>query len=331
MKNLFVNIVVLALLLNLSASLSYASNKVWKIGHVRPIGSSVDKDIRGLTKEITEKTDGQISFDIYPASKLGDYSLAQERCSFGEIEMYVGPFGTTIDRRLALPATPYLVKNWQEAKRVFAHDSLLMKKMAVFLEQQNIKLLGGWPVYFGGILTTKQPIELKDPEIKKQILLRVPPINSFRWTAKALGYTPYPITWVYARSGLESGMVAGMLGGGAEGYLGLSKLGKYYLAINDHFEHWLVYMNLELWHKLPDKQKSVIESAVRSMEERRFQIGEAEERHNLKKLQGQGIDIIHFSKEEIENISQRVRKEVWPLLERDYGENLSELLDTALP
>ena len=101
MKNLFVNIVVLALLLNLSSSLSYADNQVWKIGHVRPIGSSVDKDIRGLTKEISEKTDGQISFEVYPASKLGDYSLVQERCSFGEVEMYVGPFGTTIDRRLA--------------------------------------------------------------------------------------------------------------------------------------------------------------------------------------------------------------------------------------
>ena len=211
MKKLFINIVVLSLLLNLLASLSYAGTQVWKIGHVRPIGSSVDKDIRGLTKEITENTNGQLSFDVYPASKLGDYSLVQERCSFGEVEMYVGPFGTTIDRRLALPGTPYLVKNWQEAKRVFAHDSLLMKKMAVFLEQQNIKLLGGWPVYFGGILTTKQPIAVKDPDIKKQILLRVPPINSFRWTAKALGYTPYPITWIYARAGLESGMVEGML------------------------------------------------------------------------------------------------------------------------
>ncbi len=237
MKKLLVNIVGLALLLNLSATLSHADNQVWKIGHVRPTGSSIDKDIRGLTKEITKKTNGRLSFDVYPASKLGDYSVVQERCSFGEVEMYVGPFGTTIDRRLALPATPYLVNNWQEAKRVFAHDSLLMKKMAVFLEQQNIKLLGGWPVYFGGILKTKQPIEIKDPEINKKILLRVPPISSFRWTAKALGYTPYPITWVYARSGMESGMVEGLLGGGAEGYLDLSKLGKHYLAINDHFEH----------------------------------------------------------------------------------------------
>jgi TRAP-type C4-dicarboxylate transport system substrate-binding protein len=318
------------LLLNLLASLSYAGNQVWKIGHVRPIDSSIDKDIRGLTKEISEKTDGQINFEVYPASKLGDYSLVQERCSFGEVEMYVGPFGTTIDRRLALPATPYLVKNWSEAKRVFAHDNLLMKKMAVYLEQQNIKLLGGWPVYFGGILTTKKPIELKNPEIKKQILLRVPPINSFRWTATALGYTPYPITWVYARSGLESGMVEGVLGGGAEGYLGLSKWGKYYLAINDHFEHWLVYMNLELWQNLTAQQKAIIESSVRSMEDRRFQVAEAEEKHNLERLQSLGIDVIYFSKEEMDDISQRVRKDVWPLLESDFGEDLSDLLETSL-
>lgn len=331
MKKLLVKIIGLLLLLNLSAGLSFADTQVWKIGHVRPVESTVDKDIRGLTKEITEKTKGRLSFDVYPASKLGDYSVVQERCSFGEVEMYVGPFGTTIDRRLALPAAPYLVKNWQEAKRVYNHDSLLMKKMAMFLEQQNIKLLGGWPVYFGGILLTKDPVGTKDPEVKKQILLRVPPINSFRWTAKTLGYTPYPITWVYARSGLESGMVEGLMGGGAEGYLGFSKLGKKYLAINDHFEHWLVYMNLDLWHKLPDQEKSIIESAVRSMEERRFQVAEAEEQHSLKKLQDQGIDVIHFNKEEIENLSQRVRQTVWPLLESDMGVNLSELREAILP
>ncbi|NIP27896.1 MAG: C4-dicarboxylate ABC transporter, partial [Phycisphaerae bacterium] len=123
-----------------------------------------------------------------------------------------------------------------------------------YLEQQNIKLLGGWPVYFGGILLTEKPKFPVQPNVKKNTLIRVPPINSFRLAAKALGYTPYPTTWVYARSGLESGMVKGIMGGGAEGYLGLTKMAKYYLPIHDHFEHWLVYMNLDLWKRLSGKQ-----------------------------------------------------------------------------
>ncbi len=90
-------------------------------------------------------------------------------------------------------------------------------------------------------------------------------------------------------------------------------------------------MNLDLWRKLPEQQKTIVESAVQSMEERRFQVAEAEEQRNLKKLQGQGIDVIHFSKEEIKTISKRVRKNVWPLLRSDTGVNLLELLETSTP
>lgn len=320
-------IIGLAITLSILSVNCYAKDKAWKIGHVRPVGSSIDKDIRKLTEDISKKTTGKIQFEIYPASKLGDYSVVQERCSFGEVEMYVGPFGTSIDKRLTLPAIPYLVKDWADAKRVFSGNSFLMRKMSSFLEQQNIKLLGGWPVYFGGIMLTKKPESPKDPSVKKDMIIRVPPINSFKLTAKELGYTPYPITWVYARSGLESGMVDGVLGGGAEGYLGLSKYGKYYLALNDHFEHWLVYMNLELWNSLPRKDQETISSAVNRMELERFKVAEAEEKQSIAKLQQAGVEIVHYNEQDIKKIRQNIIEKVWPRLEQETGESFSSFLE----
>lgn len=327
MKRYLITIISLAIAISISSVNCYANGSTWKIGHVRPEGSSVDIDIRELTEEISRKTSGQIKFDIYPASKLGDYSVVQERCSFGEVEMYIGPFGTSIDKRLALPAVPYLVKDWKDAKRVFSGDSLLMKRMASFLEPQNIKLLGGWPVYFGGIMLTKKPEAPKDPSVKKNMIIRVPPINSFKLTAKALGYTPYPITWVYARSGLESGMVEGLIGGGAEGYLGLSKYGKYYLAINDHFEHWLVYMNLDLWNSLSEKDQNTISTAVKTMEYERFQVAEEDEKQSLAKLEQAGVEVVRFNDQDINKIRKKIIDDVWPQLEQETGEDFSSLLE----
>lgn len=327
MKKHLVAIIGLAIAISISSVSCYANGMTWKIGHVRSEGSSVDIDVRELTEEISRKTSGQIKFDIYPASKLGDYSVVQERCSFGEVEMYIGPFGTSIDKRLALPAVPYLVKDWKAAQKVFSSDSLLMKKMASYLEPQNIKLLGGWPVYFGGIMLTKKPEAPNDPSVKKNMIIRVPPINSFKLTAKALGYTPYPITWVYARSGLESGMVEGLIGGGAEGYLGLSKYGKYYLAINDHFEHWLVYMNLDLWNSLSDQDQKVVLSAVKTMERERFQVAEQEEKQSLAKLENAGVEVVRFNDQDINKIRQKIVDNVWPRLERETGEDFSSFLE----
>ena len=308
---------------------SYAAEKqYWKIGHVRPEGTAVDKDARWLVEKITQDSGGRISFEVYPASKLGDYSVVQERCSLGEVEMYIGPFGTTVDKRLALPFTPYLVNNWTEAKNVFASNSVMMKTMGELLEKQNIKILGGWPVYFGGIVLTREPPSPRDPEVSKKMIIRIPPIRSFELTAKELGYTPYPITWVYAKIGLKTGMVEGMVGGGAEGYLGLKDLAKYYLAVKDHFEHWFIYMNLDLWKGLSIEEKVIIQNAVSKIEARRFEVAEADEQANIKRLSDQGTKVINFAEEDLAKVREKVRQNVWPTLSKELGKPFDEVVSS---
>ena len=61
---------------------SGAGPKAWKIGHVRPEGSAIDKDINTFSEAVRQGTEGAIVFGIYPANKLGDYSVVQERVSF---------------------------------------------------------------------------------------------------------------------------------------------------------------------------------------------------------------------------------------------------------
>ncbi|MGD8242820.1 MAG: TRAP transporter substrate-binding protein DctP [Desulfobacterales bacterium] len=302
-----------------------AEPQQWKIGHVRPSGSAVDKDIQAFVQQIKAETQGAIRIDIYPGSKLGDYSVVQERVSFGEVQMFVGPFGTAIDKRLALGFTPFLVSTWDEAKTVYAQGSALFDQMAEFLEAQNIKLIGGWPVYFGGIALTKKPPEPGNPDIAKEMIIRVPPIRSFERTARVLGYTPYPITWTYAKMGLKTGMVEGILGGGAEGYLGLKGVIKYYLPIRDHFEYWFVYMNLDLWNSLSEKTKTLFNNLSREMEIKRYAVAEAEERDSIDKLAKIGVEIINIDEKEHALMKEKVRKTVWPEMREEIGEVFEEI------
>ena len=270
---------------------SIAEQKAWKIGHVRSENSAIDRDIKKFSEAVEQGTEGAITFDIYPANKLGDYSVVQERVSFGEVEMYVGPFGTAVDKRLMLAFVPFLVENWKEARELYAPESPLMKHMERFLAAQNIKLVGGWPVYFGGIALTEKPDSPGNPDVNKRMIIRVPPIKSFEKTARALGYTPYPITWMYAKMGLKTGMVKGIIGGGAEGYRGLSGLIRYYVPVKDHFEYWFVYMNLDSWGRLDEKQQQVIIDAAREMETGRYDIAETEEQANIAALKDAGIEV----------------------------------------
>ena len=301
----------------------------WKIGHVRPAGTAIDNDTKRFVEKILKETDGKIDITIYPSSKLGDYTVAQEKTSFGGVDMYIGPFGTMTDRRLLIPNIPYLVTDWSTARKVYSPDSFLLNKMTELLEAQNIKILGGWPVYFGGIVLTEEPSEPTDPDVSKDMIIRVPPSQSFALTARELGYTPYPITWLYAKEGLKTGMVKGMMGGGAEGYEGLGNLAKYYLVVKDHFEYWFIYMNLDLWKKLSDSEKQIVQGAAREMEARRYEVAEAEEAASIERLKNKGTQIIELTDDQLAKIKEKVRGNVWPLLRTDIGVVFDEVVSSV--
>jgi len=301
----------------------------WKLGHLRAQGSAIDNDLQKFVSQIIEKTNGKFSFDVYAGGKLGDYSLVQERVSFGEVELFVGPFGTSIDRRLMLPTIPYLVNNWQQAKQLFYQGSPLFKMMARFLLDQNIKLIGGWPVYFGGIGLVEKPDQPGNPDIEKEMIIRTPPIKSFELATKQLGYTPYPITWTYAKMGLKTGMVAGIIGGGAEGYAGLKGLINYYIPVKDHFEYWFFYMNLDAWNGLSDSEKEDFLTTAKEMEDRRYQVAEEMENRSLAELKKQGITIVELTEKELGVMREKVQKSVWPQLEKDIGPEFTKIISIA--
>lgn len=298
----------------------------WKIGHLRQSGSAIDKDLHQFIEQINTKTENKFVFDVYSGNKLGDYSVVQERVSFGEVQLYVGPLATTIDKRLILATTPYLVNSWAEAQVVYSQGSDLLKTLAVFLEEQNIKLLGGWPVYFGGIGLREMPPEPGNPDVTKKMIIRVPPIRSFELTARELGYTPYPITWTYAKMGMKTGMVDGIIGGGAEGYSSFKEILKYYIPVKDHFEYWFTYMNLATWNKLSQQEKELFTGAVKKMEENRYLVAESREKESIQLLKKQGVQIIELSDEELKAMRQKIQKNVWPRLEKEIGSEFSQIV-----
>ena len=57
------------------------------LAHTRPEGYSADLAIREFCDEVTEATNGTVTFEIYPAQQLGDYSAVFERVMIGDVDM----------------------------------------------------------------------------------------------------------------------------------------------------------------------------------------------------------------------------------------------------
>ena len=316
-----VGTVALALLLAQAGAADAAAPQYkWKFAHIRPAGTAIDKDVRAFADRVAKESGGRIVIEIFPASQLGDYTVVQERVSLGAIEMQVGPLGTTVDKRLNLPNAPYLAKDWKDARMLFSRESQLRKKTVELLQKQGLQPIGGWPVYFGGIVLTKEPASPGDPDVPKNIKIRVPPIKSFEVTAQALGYLATPIPWADTFTAMQSGIVNGAIGGGAEGYFSnFRDLAKYYLAVNDHFEYWFLYINSGLWDKLSDGDRKLLQTAADDMEKARWAVAEQDEQANEKRLSDAGIKVIKFSTPELQKMADKSRKVGWPIIKRDIG------------
>ena len=325
MKKIVTTLVLIIMMVSLLTVFGHTANYQWKIQHIRPVGTAIDKDVNWLADQLKERSGGRIVLDIYPSAQLGDYTVVQERVGLGDIEMQLACLGTAMDKGLMIQSLPYIASNWEEARELYSSGSKLMNVVGDLLEKQNLKLISGWPCYFGGIVLTKEPPSPGDPNVPKNIKIRVPPQKSFELNGESLGYLATPIAWSEAFTSLQTGIVDGAIGSGAEGYYAnFRDLAKYFLALNDHFEMWYFYMNLDLWNSLSAEDQELIQEVSYEMEQKRFAVAEKDEQANMQKLADYGIEIITFTDEELAGFAKKAKEYVWPKIKDDIGADLMD-------
>jgi TRAP-type C4-dicarboxylate transport system substrate-binding protein len=309
-----------------SAKVNESKERTWKISHVRPEGTSTDIDIKSFAEDVKTNSEGKITTEIYPASSLGNYTVVQERVALGDVTMQLAPAGTSVTKAMAIASTPYIVSTWDDVRKVYARDSVLITEMEKMFDKENIKLLGTYPKYFGGIALAKEAKEPTNPNVSKGIKIRVPAMEAYQKTAEALGFIATPIAYSEAFTAMQTGIVDGAIGSGAEGYYSSFKdLTKYYLPVNDHFEMWFLYMSKDTWNDLSDAEKKVVGDAALKMEKERFDSAEAEEQEFIDKLKAGGTVIVEYSDTQLDVMAKKVKSEVWPVIKDEIG---TELFDT---
>lgn len=329
MKKILNLIGMLLIVVFFCSTFGSAESYYWKIQHPRPIGTPVDEDVNWLVNQLKERSEGRINITIFPAGQLGSYELVQERVGIGEIEMnFANGLDTSRDKGLQVQVLPYIVNSWEEAKEYFSSDSITMSIVAELLKKQNIKLISVWPSFFGGIILKKLPNKPEDPNVPKNVKIRIPSTKVDELSALSLGYQVTPLAWSEVYTALQTGIVDGLIGSGAEGcYSMFRDVANYYVAINDHFENWFFYMNLDLWNSLSKEDKQLIQEVGSELEEKRFSVAKEEEQYYFQLIKDSGIEIITFTDDILNKIAAKVREDVWTQVREDIG---PELIDQIL-
>jgi TRAP-type C4-dicarboxylate transport system substrate-binding protein len=298
---------------------SMAEARDLRLSHVRPQGATVDVEVRAFADAVRDATEGAVGIEIFPASALGDYTTVQERISVGAIDMAVQPAATAQDRRMQISSFPYLADTWEDARRVYGPGGVVRETVADLYQQQDITMLAAYPVYFGGTalnVAHPAPGSIEPNGIK----VRVPPIRSFQLTAEALGFIPSPIPFSEAFTAVQTGVVDGVIGGGAEGYYASFRdVTKTYIPVNSHFEIWYLIISNESLGDLDEAGRAALIAEAANFETLRWEAAEADQAANEQRLADLGAMIADISDEELAAISAHVRETVWPAVLEDIG------------
>ena len=331
MKNLL-KAATIASLAVLPGLAQFAQAADLKMSHVRPQGATIDVELKDFAATVKKATGGDVNIEIFAASALGDYTTVQEGVSVGAIDMATQPAATGIDRKMQIASFPFLARNWKEARKIYGPDGIMSKTMSELYGKQGITMLAAYPVYFGGISLNTDPVSPGDPSKSNGIKVRVPGIKSFQLTGQALGYIPSPIPFSEAYTAIQTGVVDGVIGSGAEGYYASFRdVTKAYIPANTHFEVWFMIISNESFRELDAEDRAAMMKAAQAFEARRWVVAEEDQGKWEQKLADElGTNIVALSDAQLDAMATKVRTEIWPEILNDIGVDWGQaILDKA--
>lgn len=291
-----------------------------KVSHIRPQGATVDNELKDFASDVDKGTGGDVKIKIFAASALGDYTTVQERISVGAVDMAVQPAATAASRKMQISAFPYVAENWTKAREIYGPNGAIYDAMKGLYAKQDITMLAAYPVYFGGVALNRDAVKPGDAYAEKGIKVRVPGIKSFQLTSDALGYISSPIPFSEAFTAVQTGVVDGVIGSGAEGYYASFRdVTKTYVPVNTHFEVWYMIINTEKFNSLDTEDQKALQAAAVKFEATRWTNAETDQGAFEQKLADNGTTIVALNDEELAAAAKKVRAEVWPKIMQDVG------------
>ena len=159
------------------------------------------------------------------------------------------------------------------------------------------------------------------------IKVRVPGIKSFQLTGEALGYIPAPIPFSEAFTAVQTGVVEGVIGSGAEGYYASFRdVTKTYIPANTHFEVWFMIISNDSLSKLSEADAAALRKEAEAFEAKRWEVAEADQGKNEQKLVDAGATRVSLSDAELAAMSDKVRATVWPQILEDIGKDWGQAI-----
>ncbi len=284
--------------------------------------------LQEAAKEIEEKTDGHIKITVYPNMALGDYTVVYGQVASGDIEIAACPISPEYDKRAEFLSMPYLATSFEEFEKDYFEGGFVYDVIADIAGGSGIKVMGVLNAGFMGLGSKSFPAEdfaTLTGTSSKTTLMRVPGNQVYKDVMGAMGYNTTNIPYSDLYSAMQNGLCEGWLGGsGLTNYDAFRDVIKYFVDCNVINECIPIFMNQELFDSLPEDYQTIVADAFKTAQTTVNDERSEQEAQALKDMESYGIKVITPTDEELAELRDRLRQEVWPKMVDSIGEELLE-------
>lgn len=313
-------------------ALAASAETTLRLSHLSPPESDMDRWAHEFASRVATETDGRIDVRIFPASQLGDWEEVYEQLSQGSVDLAIQSVSTKFDSRLALTWFPYTAVDYDSAKDAWNTGGFLFNIVNDLIEPQQIQALAPYAFGLGGVAVGKPVADPKNPDADHSDLkIRVWPsgVGTHKPLLERLGYSTTTMPWAELYTGVQTGVIDGMVGGVPENAVrDWNGVVDTWLQLNDHFEiNWLLGSAFTM-AGLSEEDRAAITSVAAELATERFDAVEAADNGYLQQLRDAGVTVVTYSKDEIEAMAAAVRADAWPQMKPEIGDELYELIQS---
>ena len=288
-----------------------------------PDGHYATKLMRDIAGGVNQRTNGRIAIEVYPANKLGDYTLVYEDLMKGKVDMALITNSGQFDPRLELPNLN-VFPSYESAAKDFAPDSWLAKRISEYNTRLGVKFLGFHIEGMTGIASTKKIKSPLDPNSNKGVLARVPLTTVYPEIIRSQGYRTVSLPYAGLAAAVHEDScdaVPGVSTGAAA--TDLAGVVKYWYNLNYTIETLSYLMSADTWDKLREDDLAIIYSEVAKASKRSLETARENDEMNLERMKKSGIKVFTYTEKELAPAREAVLEHM-KVLEPTIGKGLME-------
>lgn len=312
-----------------------AQAEEWRFALEEIQGSVQDAYAQRFKELIEEKSNGEITVEVYPYGTLGTSGELTELAVNGVVQFAnasPGHLGTLVPE-VQVFSVPYLLSENNEVnKQVLAESETIYGPLAESLEQRNLKLLTMYPE---GEMVWTANREIRSPEDLSGFKMRtmVSPMLTEAYSAMGASPTPLPYGEVYGA--LQLGMVDGQVNPiFAIEEMKFYEVNDYMIWAGEYQFVTTVVTSADWFNGLPEDQQQMIQETVAELTDHIFEVQEEfnEERLEVIKQDRPDIEMIELTDEEREPFRERAQQARQAFIDMtgDSGQQILESLEAEI-